>query len=272
MHHQTLEIEPRNQSGVDVLTSFSLEPLTEGNSVAFLRTLSKEKSISSLVRALVLILRADLLMYSHWHANNGPTPTSQEASLRRRAITLLTDDDIASIPGGFQIKGSTTPFCLRESCIEVIENSKGRLDDMQVDVKPSLSDEFSAVRYLLTVGGDVCDGCGKSKKELSMECLFQCGRCRLAHYCGVSCQAKAWGCGHSSHCKKFGVFGSGDRAVLHGLRNSSDLNGMIVRVEETMGNGDKYKVELIGMKRLLCVKKENLRHLRPASIGKHWSK
>lgn len=253
----------------ELLTSFSLEPLTEGTSVSFLRLLSKEKDISSLFRALVLILRADLLMFSHWHANDGPTPSSQEASLRRRAITLLTDNDIASIPGSFQMKGCTKAFCLRESWIEIIENSKERLDDMQVDAKPSLSDRFSIVRHFLTVGGNVCDGCGRTKKELSMECLFQCSRCRLAHYCGVSCQAKAWGCGHSSHCKKFGVFGSGDRAVLYGLRNSSDLNGMIVLVKEAMGNGGKYKVDLVGMKRLLCVKKENLRHLRPASIGNH---
>ena len=140
---------------------------------------------------------------------------------------------------------------------------------MQAHVKPSLNDYSSVVRYLLTVGGGACDGCGKSLEELSMSCLFQCGRCRLAHYCSVSCQARAWECGHYRHCKKFGVFGSGERAVLHGLRNSSDLNGMIVLIEGSLGDSDKYKVDLIGMKRLLCVKKKNLRHLRPASIGKH---
>ena len=224
--------------------------------MSFLRGLSKNKVEWSLVRVVALILRADIGMYSQ-----GKVPSSQEAALRRRAINLLANADMSKIPNSMQITGSPEPFSLRESLATIIKFSRERLDKMQQNSWPS-----ETPGYWLTVGGSVCDCCGKSMKEASIPCLLQCSRCRLAHYCGASCQTKAWEYGHSLHCKKFGFFEAGDRAILHSLRNSSDLNGKFVLVMGIMCSvDDKFKIELVGTKRLLCVKKKNLRHLRPQS-------
>lgn len=251
--------------GRDPLSSIPLEPFIDEKCSSFLRTFSKNKNEAPHVQALVLTLRANILMVTNKGAPAWLTPTSQEASLRRRAFFLAVATDLSKIPRELYMPGHEEAISLRASFGDIMNLSTRRLEQIQHVGCADYSAEVSKWKYLLSVGGNVCDCCGKSMAEASTPCLLQCSRCRLAHYCGASCQTKAWECGHSLHCKKFGVFEPGDRAILHSLRNSSDLNGMIVLVEGPMGDSDKYKVDLMGMKRLLCVKKKNLRHLRPQS-------
>ena len=68
----------------------------------------------------------------------------------------------------------------------------------------------------LSGGGEACDNCGRTRRELGMPTLRCCSRCGLAYYCSVECQTKHWkggqgqGGGHKSACRKRGQMEVGD--------------------------------------------------------------
>jgi len=63
--------------------------------------------------------------------------------------------------------------------------------------------------------GIQCDCCAESRKDFGEEGLLQCGRCKMAFYCSVACQRKAWREeGHRLDCRKKGEFKVGDLAVV----------------------------------------------------------
>jgi len=70
----------------------------------------------------------------------------------------------------------------------------------------------SAVNIL---AGLQCECCEESRKYLGEGRLLRCGRCKMAYYCSVDCQHKAWReQGHRLVCRKKGEFKVGDVAVL----------------------------------------------------------
>ena len=123
--------------------------------------------------------------------------------------------------------------------------------------------------FFLTIGGNVCDCCGKTPEDANLPVLFKCKACRLAWYCSTSCQAECWANGHRDCCKKFGRFEKGDKVILEGLKKRPDLNGTLVSVEDLPLNGRATvrvlwsTVSSVQEGAVLSIKKENLRHHRP---------
>ena len=48
--------------------------------------------------------------------------------------------------------------------------------------------------------GTVCDHCGKTAEQASVNTLKACGGCQAARFCGAACIAAAWP-GHKKACK-----------------------------------------------------------------------
>ena len=48
--------------------------------------------------------------------------------------------------------------------------------------------------------GTVCDHCGKTPEQASVNILKACGNCHAARYCGADCAAIAWP-GHKKACR-----------------------------------------------------------------------
>ena len=91
--------------------------------------------------------------------------------------------------------------------------------------------------------GIQCDCCEESREDLGVESLLQCARCKMAYYCSVDCQQKAWKeQGHRLVCRKKGEFKAGDVAVVAksvgGIR-SGELVESIAPVLDDVGTNDK---------------------------------
>ena len=88
-----------------------------------------------------------------------------------------------------------------------------------------------------------CECCEESRKEIGKERLRQCGRCKMAYYCSVDCQQKAWReQGHRLVCRKKGEFKVGDVAVLTksvgGIHSGQPVE-LIAPVLDDLGTNDE---------------------------------
>ncbi|KAL3920118.1 MAG: hypothetical protein SGILL_003421 [Bacillariaceae sp.] len=119
--------------------------------------------------------------------------------------------------------------------------------------------------YLLSVGGDQCDCCQRTAKEVGLKGLDRCARCAKAWYCGKACQLKQWKAGHSECCRKPGKVKAGDYVAVKGLEAEND-NTTIVQVlgpdPECKGN---WEVQIGGGDMTIkgSVPVANMRQLRP---------
>jgi len=90
--------------------------------------------------------------------------------------------------------------------------------------------------------GIQCDCCEESRKGVWEEGLLQCERCRMAYYCSVNCQRKAWKeQGHRLVCRKKGEFKVGDVAVVTesvGGIDSGQRVELIAPVLDDVGTND----------------------------------
>lgn len=59
----------------------------------------------------------------------------------------------------------------------------------------------SAMERATIVGGNACDNCGKTLRELGVKKLDCCSRCYLVYHCSKSCQKKVWRSGHKGACR-----------------------------------------------------------------------
>ena len=90
--------------------------------------------------------------------------------------------------------------------------------------------------------GIQCDCCEESRKGVWEEGLLQCARCKMAYYCSVDCQQKAWKeQGHRLVCRKKGEFKVGDVAVVTesvGGIDSGQRVELIAPVLDDVGTND----------------------------------
>ena len=119
--------------------------------------------------------------------------------------------------------------------------------------------------YMLSVGGETCDCCKKTREELGLKHHLQsCSRCKKAFYCSKDCQAKQWAAGHKRYCRKPGEIKPGDFVRLNGIRSQPEINGELVEVigpdRNSMG---RWEVRIPGGNRSISVAGEKMEHLRP---------
>jgi len=122
------------------------------------------------------------------------------------------------------------------------------------------------VQRAVFVGGNACDNCSKTLKELGMDHLECCSRCKIMSYCTKKCQKEAWRNGHKEHCRKRGQIEPGDYMKVMGLKAKPEFNGRIFQVKRPdPKNEDRWVVELeelIGQP-AISIKLANLQHIRP---------
>jgi hypothetical protein len=109
----------------------------------------------------------------------------------------------------------------------------------------------------LQPGGVYCDAC-RAGKPADDE-LKKCSCCGLAYYCSRACQKSHWPV-HKPFCVKIGDFLSGDRALIKGLVNRSDLNGCVATLKELQD--DRWLCSLPSSE-FAKIKPANLSRLRP---------
>lgn len=120
-----------------------------------------------------------------------------------------------------------------------------------------------AVR-LLSVGGDECDHCKKTLKELGVHHLDKCARCERAFYCSVQCQHTQWKAGHKEACRKPGQIEKGDYVRLEGIQKRPELNGIVVQIIKPIPDQPgRYEVSIHGGTKSISVAKEKFQRLRP---------
>ena len=106
--------------------------------------------------------------------------------------------------------------------------------------------------------------CGECRTEVSTRKLT-CARCKRAHYCGKTCQRRAWVGGHRRVCRSATAFAAGQRCILKGLDARPDLNGKVVVVEgpSSAGGGERWRVRVAGTREVVAV--------RPGVLMDFWS-
>lgn len=130
-------------------------------------------------------------------------------------------------------------------------------------------------RDRLTAGGECCDTCGKTRKELGIHHMDCCKRCGMQYYCSIDCQRKSWKSGHKKACRKIGQIEVGDIMKIHGLVDQSCLDGLLVKILGPVGSNSgsvanassdgRWKVKLLDFPKCLSVAADKLVHIRPAA-------
>ena len=119
------------------------------------------------------------------------------------------------------------------------------------------------------VGGNACDGCGKTLQDLGLDKFECCSRCNMAYYCSKSCQREAWRAGHKKACRKPDEIRAGDCMMLTGLKKRPEMNGKVVRIMAAAEKEGRWMVtekSTTYTNETTCVSiaTGNLRHIRPA--------
>jgi len=122
----------------------------------------------------------------------------------------------------------------------------------------------SVMQRVLVVGGNSCDGCGKTLKELGVDKFDCCARCELAYYCCKPCQKKAWRSGHKEACRAPDQIVPGDYMMLTGLIKKPRLNGNVGLIQGPTDKEGRWMVKVSGSKDSLSIATRNLHHIRPA--------
>ncbi len=240
------------------------------------RLSSEERGEGMLVRALAYYIRGQMAV-SPFAGRRIYTGSESKAVRYLRNYFLLSskcdlselDSAFNAMVGGPQVSDLLEEFLVEaeDLCLLCLSLYGGPSQRQVSSIFDPSSDDVPP--FFLTVGGNICDCCGKAPEEANLPVLFKCKTCRLAWYCSASCQAKCWANGHRDCCKKFGRFDKGDEVILHGLKKRPDLNGTLVSVEEFPLNGRAAvrvlwpTVRSVQVGAVLSIKKENMRHHRP---------
>ena len=204
---------------------------------------------------------------------------SQEESNRRIAATLISSNGVPSY--GMRRVGDIVAEVVQEASanLNVLQNPLGglvsqipertlRSDGSQLPREVRRNDvpfDNPSIMTRLAVGGQACDFCGKSLRELGVTTLKTCSRCKSAYYCTVDCQKRAWKAGHKHHCREPNQIEVGDIMTLRGLETNPDMNGRLFRVlHADPATPGKWVVKTRLEGRVLSVSTKNLAHLRPA--------
>jgi len=140
--------------------------------------------------------------------------------------------------------------------------SEGRRTKISFGPLPRrLTDEHA--QKLLTVGGDKCDYCGKTRDELRVSALQKCTRCERAFYCSRECQKAQWKAGHKQHCRKQGEIKVGDYLRVHGIQSRPEINGEVVEIIAPVPDSDRWETRIPGGDRSISLAPKNLERLRP---------
>lgn len=117
---------------------------------------------------------------------------------------------------------------------------------------------------MLSVGGEECDQCKKTREELSLTHLDTCSRCKRAYYCGKDCQTKAWKAGHKRACRAPREVKPRDYVRLNGIQSIPEMNGEIVQVirADPVHEG-RWEVTIPGGDRSISIATGKMEQLRP---------
>lgn len=122
----------------------------------------------------------------------------------------------------------------------------------------------SAMERATIVGGNACDNCGKTLRELGVKKLDCCSRCYLVYHCSKSCQKKVWRSGHKGACRAPDDIRPGDFMMLTGLVNKPAMNGTIGRIQQATKKEGRWMVLLSDKEDAVSISASNLQHIRPA--------
>lgn len=138
-------------------------------------------------------------------------------------------------------------------------------------MKERLTEKLSEVT--IAAGGDACDTCRKTLKELGLTHLSWCRRCRMVYYCSPECQSYHWKAGHKQECRKAGQIVEGDVMKTVGLVGRPEVNEKLVLIiahddtEPNRNNSDQWKVQMCTAGGddgpTFSVSEDNLVHVRP---------
>lgn len=133
-------------------------------------------------------------------------------------------------------------------------------------VAPGTELSEEKLKWLVSVGGETCDRCGKSRGGLGMASLKACSRCRKMYYCGPECQRSAWKETHKTHCRAPGELKAGDYVRLKGSVGNPALNGLVVPliqpVAEKVG---RWEVR-VRADAVVSIAAEKMEQLRPLPV------
>jgi len=117
---------------------------------------------------------------------------------------------------------------------------------------------------MLSVGGESCDHCKKTRKELGLKHLKACSRCKRAYYCSEDCQKEQWRAGHKEYCRKPGEIKPGDYCRLNGIQSRPEINGEVVEVTGADPRQEgRWEVRIPGGDRSISIASEKMEQLRP---------
>ena len=117
---------------------------------------------------------------------------------------------------------------------------------------------------LLTVGGERCDCCNKSRRELGLKHLLNCARCKKTYYCGKECQRKQWTAGHKELCRKPGQIKPGDYVRLNAIQSKPEINAQVVEVvKEDAQTEGRWELRIPGGDRSISIAAAKMEQLRP---------
>ena len=139
-----------------------------------------------------------------------------------------------------------------------------RSSKMLTSGSPTITEE--QFNRLISVGGDRCDFCQKTPKEVEVDHLMKCSKCKKAFYCSKECATAQWRAGHKKACRGPGEYQAGDFVRLRGLVSTPTLNGSIVRLAGRAPQPGRWAVTPDGnsaIRNTISVAEEKLEQLRP---------
>ena len=139
-----------------------------------------------------------------------------------------------------------------------------RSSKMLTSGSPTITEE--QFNRLISVGGDRCDFCQKTPKEVEVDHLMKCSKCKKAFYCSKECATEQWRAGHKKACRGPGEYKAGDFVRLRGLVSTPTLNGSIVRLAGRAPQPGRWTVMPDGnsaIRNTISVAEEKLEQLRP---------